>query len=112
MTLLDPQHLRRTFASVADLLDEAHVRGATIDSEALTMLLDTLAYYANSQGSYEQMGRLPTAAVEGWRQMVEQAQGQMITASSIWEWLRRFFPDPITAGVIRLPGSTSSGSIG
>lgn len=112
MPPLDPQHLRRTFGSVVDLLDEAHVKGVTIDPEALPMLLDTVEYYTTSPESFEHVGHLPRAAVDNWHEMVAQNKDQMITASSIWEWLRRFFPDPIRAGIIRPPGATYRNPIG
>jgi len=106
MAQLDPQHLRRTFTSVAGLFDEAHAKGVTIDSAAVPTLMDTVEYYTSSPESNLYAGQLPREAIDDWHQLVAAHQGQMIAASSIWPWIRKFFPDPISLGIIRFPIDT------
>jgi hypothetical protein len=90
---VDPAVLEITFKTMASLLGDATARKVAIDEHAVPVLQASVTSLIATHG------QLSPAALHSWQTLVNEKSGQVLAMNDIWEWIRKFFPDPVTAEV-------------
>jgi hypothetical protein len=92
---IQSRHLQQAFGDFSDLFAEAEKTNATIHEKAVPLLLGAVAYCAVSPAGGQPRGEVRNRALSTWVSMLEEKQGHVIMQADIWEWIRKWLPDPV-----------------
>jgi hypothetical protein len=92
---IQSRHLQQAFGDFSDLFAEAEKTNATIHEKAVPLLLGAVAYCAVPPVGGQSRGDVRNRALSAWVNMLEEKQGQVILQADIWEWIRKWLPDPV-----------------
>ena len=87
---------QQVFGDFSDLFAEAEKKNATIHEGAIPLLMGAVAYSAaRPQRGMTGAPEVKRRAQLAWSDLVQHKQGQIVVQADIWEWIRKWFPDPI-----------------
>jgi predicted lipoprotein len=87
---------QQVFGDFSDLFAQAEKKNATIHEKAVPLLMGAVAYCAaRPRHDLPDASEVRQRAQNAWSELVQHKQGQMLAQADIWEWIRKWFPDPV-----------------
>ncbi len=97
------RHFHEAFSDFSDLFAEATRENIHIDEDAVPLLLGAVACFASPEGEGGHLNeQVRKQAKSSWDEVLQRKQGEIIVQADIWEWIKRWFPDPVEAERIRI----------
>jgi hypothetical protein len=96
------KQFQQAFSDFSDLFAEAENKNVTIHEDAVPALLGAVAYSAIASTRLCTAGPSRENAIQAWRDVLAEKQGQVIMQADIWKWIREWFPDPVQGERIRI----------
>lgn len=91
----EPKHLHIAYGDFSQLVGKANSKGVSIAETAKPLLFGAVGYCTAGAAKDELQIKVRDSAQQAWTDLLDGKQGQIILQEDIWEWIRRWFPDPI-----------------